>query len=548
MGEGSRRVRRNRLLELSFLGALFAICVAVRAANLSALVAAPDELTYASRAFYILGDHWGWPAFTMWDQPPLFEYILALVTVIAGAGLETLRWVSVIMGSLAVVAGFYLAKSLYGSIAGVISALVIAVNPFQILYSKQAYIEATVTALILFALLLFWEGVIKNRNLRVAGLGGVVFGLALDAKYITLVMTVAMFVFLMLYKNRIPGGLPRRELFVYFGIGFLAFLPVVVDLYLNHANPFYFDLVGRFQLHQSGGTSVVKGLSAGGGIAYIGFRNFIQTFFRFSSGNILSTYPPSLLDIPVWVSASIFVFAYFVFSFLKRRQPQDGMLLIVFVAFLGFAFSYPGKRTYFTLYPMLIFIVMLGGLVQMCTERMKSDGKLIRSDGKPNVKTILAACLIVLTVTGTTINAFGVPVTQKVGFGDWDDMTPIIAYINANHGPNSSVAINLTLVGFYLLKENVNVSIAWMVQLQYYYSESPQNQSTQSVLEGTYPLYKVISLSIVERTHPQFVVIPAVYYNVTPGPFQQYMTANYFEPLHTPHIFLFQIRPNNGST
>ena len=535
--------RHDRLLEISFLGALFAICVAVRGASLSTLVAAPDELTYASRAMYIVGSHWSWPAFTMWDQPPLFEYMLALVTVIGGVSLNTLRWVSVIMGTLAVVAGYYKAKSFYGRNAGVVSALVIAVNPFQILYSKQAYIEATVTTLILFALLLFWEGIFKNRNMKVAALGGVVFGLALDAKYITLVLTVAMFVFLFFYKSRIPGKFPRRELLTYFGIGFLVFVPVVLDLALNNVNPFYFDLVGRFQLHQAGSSSIAKGLSAGGGIAYIGFRNFIQTFFRFSSGNIFSTYPPSLLDIPVWVAASIFVFAYFVASFLLRRQPRDGLLLIVFVAFLGFAFSYPGKRTYFTLYPMLIFVVMLGGLVEMCVERVRRDGRLIKFDGKLNVKTLLAACLIALTVTGTVINAFGIPSTQKIGFGDWDDLTPIVAYINANHGPNSSVAISLNLVGYYIVKDNVNVSLAWMLQQQYYYSESAQNQSMQSVLEGTYPSYKVISLAIVERTHPQFVVIPAVYYNVAPGPFQQYMTAHYYEPLDTKEIFLFQVRP-----
>jgi 4-amino-4-deoxy-L-arabinose transferase-like glycosyltransferase len=545
MSEGSQHGRRDRLLEILFLGALFAVCVAIRGANLSALVAAPDELTYASRAFYILGSHWGWPSFTMWDQPPLFEYMLALVTVVAGASLDTLRWVSVIMGSLAVVAGYYTAKSFYGRIAGVVAALVIAVNPFQILYSKQAYIEATVTTLILFALLLFWEGVIKNRNLKVAGLGGVVFGLALDAKYISLVMTVAMFVFLVLYRKKMPGGFPRRELLAYFGIAFLAFLPVVIDLAVNNVNPFYFDLVGRFQLHQS--TSVVKGLTASGGIIYIGFRTFIQTFFRFSSGNIFSSYPPSVLDIPVWVAVSVFVFAFFVGSFFLRRQPREGLLLILFVAFLGFAFSYPGKRTYFTLYPMLIFIVMLGGLAQICADRVKSDGKLMKIDGKLNVKTLLAACLIGLTVTGTVINAFGVPASQRVGFGDWDELTPIVAYINANHGPNSSVAISLSMIGYYIVRDNVNVSIAWMVQEQYYYSESAQNQSMQSPLEGTYPMYKVISLSIVERTQPQFVVIPAVYYNVTPGPFQQYMTAHYYEPLNTAHIYLFQIRPTVGA-
>jgi hypothetical protein len=350
-------------------------------------------------------------------------------------------------------------------------------------------------------------------------------------------MTVAMFVFLVFYRKRIVGGLPRRELLTYFGIGFLCFLPVIADLAVHNVNPFYFDLIGRFQLHQRG--SIGKGIGASGAVIYIGFRNFIQTFFRFSSGNVFSSYPPSLVDIPVWVAASIFVFAFFVWSFIMKRIPREGFLLIVFTAFLGFAFSYPGKRTYFTLYPMLIFIIMLGGLVQLSAERVKFDRR-------PNVKTILAACLIVLTVTGVVINAFGTPTMEKDGFGDWDEVIPIMAYINANHNSNSSVAISLSMIGYYILKDNVNVSIAWMVQEQYYYSESAQNQSMQSPLEGNYPLYKVISLSIVERTHPQFVVIPATYYNVTPGPFRQYMTTNYYEPLNTKAIFLFQIRPSTG--
>jgi 4-amino-4-deoxy-L-arabinose transferase-like glycosyltransferase len=536
--ESGQHSNRDRLLEFGFLGALFAISVAIRGASLSTLVAAPDELTYASRAFLILGAHWGWPSFTMWDQPPLFEYMLALVTVIGGASLDTLRWVSVIMGSLAVVAGYYLAKSLYGRIAGCVSAVAIAFDPFQILYSKQAYIESTVITLILFALLFFWSGVVKNRNLKVAALGGVLFGLALDAKYITLVMTVAMFVFLVLYGKKIPGKrFPRRELLAYFGIGFLAFLPVLVDLAINNVNPFYFDLVGRFQLHHN--ASVTSGLTATGGIVYIGFRNFVQTFFRFSSGNILSSYPPSLLDIPVWIGISLFVFAFFVGAFFLRRTPREGFLLILFIAFLGFAFSYPGKRTYFTLYPVLIFIVMMGGLAQLCADH-------VQIDWKPNVKTVLAALFIALTISGCVINAFGAPASQKLGFGDWDDITPVLAYINANHGANTSVAVSLSLIAYYIVQDNLNVSIAWMVQQQYYYSESPANQSLQSPIEGTYPLYTVISLSIVERIHPQFVIIPQVYYSVTPGPFQQYMTTHYYEPLDTKHIFLFQIRPNVG--
>ncbi len=537
---------RDRLLEFCFLAAVFAASVSIRGANLSVLVAAPDELTYASRAFFILGTHWGWPAFAMWDQPPLFEYVLALVTVIAGASLETLRWVSVIMGSLAVVAAYYLAKSLYGRVAGLVASVVVAVNPFDILYSRQAYIEPTVTTIILFALLLFWEGVVKNRNLKVAALGGVVFGLALDSKYITLVMAVALAVFVVFYRNRIPGGVPRRELLVYFGIGIIVFLPVVVDLAINNVNPFYFDLVGRFQLHTT--TSFAKEVSASGGLigglVYIGFRNFIQTFFRFSSGDVFSAYPPSLLDAPVWVAVSIFVFAFFVGSFFIRKQPREGLLLILFSAFLAFAFTYPGKRNYFMLYPMLVFIIMLGGLAQICTKQLLNGEKPgLPSGGRLNGRRLLAACVIALTITGTVINAFGVPASQKTGFGDWDEITPVVAYIDANHGANASVAISLSLIGYYIVREGVNVSIAWMLQQQYYHSEPAANQSMQIVLEGTYPMYQVISLSIVERTHPQFVVIPAVYYNLAPATFQQYLASNYYEPLNTRHILLFQIRP-----
>ena len=334
------------------------------------------------------------------------------------------------------------------------------------------------------------------------------FGLALDSKYITLVMTVAMLLFLLLYKSRIPGRFPRRELLAYFGIGFLCFLPVLLDLAVNNVNPFYFDLVGRFQLHQT--TTVTSGLAAGGGIIFIGFRNFVQTFFRFSSGDIFSSYPPSLLDSSVWIVVAIFVFAFFVGSFFLRRTPRrvlaDPVHRIPWLRVL-----LPGEED---------LLHALPGPHLHC-DAGRIDADLLRK-GEDRLEAqreaILAASLIALTVTGTVINAFGVPASQKDGFGDWDDVTPIMAYINANHETNSSVAVSLSLIAYYILKDNVNVSIEWMQQQQYYYSESAANQSMQSPIEGTYPLYTVISLSVVERTSPQFVVIPAVYSNVTPGP------------------------------
>ena len=528
----------KRWLELSALAVLFAIGLAIRGYALSNLVASPDELTYGSRAISILGSSWSWPRYAMWDQPPLFEYLLAVVTATFGASLETLRWVSVTFGSLAIVVGYYLGKSMYGRVAGLVVALAITGDAFQILYSRQIYIEAMVTTLILLALLLFWEGVVKQRRTDITVLGGFVFGLALDSKYITLVMALALVLFLVLYRKKIPGGPPTRGVLIYFGVGFAMLVPVLVDLAINNVDPFYFDLVYRFQLHQSGAAASIVG---SGQLLFIGFRNFVQTFFRFSPTYPLQVFPMIVIDIPVWVALAVAVIGYFTLVFFLKRSPREGLLLILFAGFLAFAFTYPGKRTYFALYPSLIFLVMLGGFTQICFSRLRSR------PGRVNVTAILACALIALTVSGVAINAAGVPVTSQVGFGDWDEITPVMSYISSHHATNSFVATDLAEIGYYVQADGINVSIAWMKQQQAYYSESPLNQSLQTPLQGEYPIFQVISPASIETLQPQFVVIPTVYYQATSLTFQQFMTQRYYEPLRTQHILLFELRSGNES-
>ena len=529
---------QRRWLELSAMAVLFAVGFAIRGYALSNLVASPDELTYGSRAISILGSNWSWPTYAMWDQPPLFEYILAAVIATFGATLDTLRWVSVTFGSLAIVVGYYLGKSMYGRVAGSVVALAITADAFQILYSRQIYIEAMVTTLILLAILLFWEGVVKQRRTDITVLGGVVFGLALDSKYITLVMAIALVLFLVLYRKKIPGGPPTRGLLIYFGVGFAMFVPVLVDLAINNVDPFYFDLVSRFQLHQSSAAISAVG---SGQLFFVGFRNFVQTFFRFSPTYPLQVFPMIVIDIPIWLALAVVVIGYFTLVFFLKRSPREGLLLILFAGFLAFAFTYPGKRTYFALYPSLIFLVMLGGLTQICFNRLRSR------PGGVNVTAIIAAVLIALTVSGLVINAAGVPVTNKVGFGDWDEITPVMSYISTHHGTNAYVATNLAEIGYYAEADGINVSIAWMKQQQAYYSESPLNQSLQTPLQGVYPIYQVISPASIETLQPQFVVIPTVYYQATSLTFQQFMTQRYYEPLSTQHILLFEIRSANES-
>ncbi len=531
-------VKRYWPVEFAFLAALFVFAFVVRQHDLGVLVAAPDELTYASRAVQILGANWTWLPKMMWDQPPLLVYLLALVTAGFGASLDTLRLVSVVAGSASVVIAYFLGKSMYGRKAGVVASIAVAVDGYDILYSRLIYIEALETMLILGSTLLFWEGVVKRRSPRIALLGGVVFGLALDAKYIALVMAAALALFLIIYRNRFPDGFPRKEVAVFFGVAVLFFLPVLGALTLSNVNPFYYDLVYRFEVHRLSATFATV---ASGSLFLTGFRNFVQVFFHVSSTIPFQVFPPVVVDIPIWTVLVVVVVGYFVISFLTRRSPRDGLLFLLFLAFLAFAFTYPARRTYFSLYPSLVLLVMLGGLVQLSADRLKGRFRLRR------VEPYIAALIIALTVSGLFLNAAAVPATYRSGFGDWDEVTPIMKYVATHQGNNTYVATDMIEIAYYIVKDNLNVTIVYMKQPQSYYLEPPGNQSLQTPLTGTFPILWVISPAAIEKTNPQFVIMPEVDYRITTLSFQQFIAARYFQPLSTSHVLLFQLRNATSS-
>ncbi len=532
-------ITRARWADLSFVLAIFAVSFAIRVYDLGVLVAAPDELTYASRAVQILGANWAWLPKMMWDQPPLLSYLLALVTAAYGASLDGLRLVSVLAGSVSVVIAYFLGKSMYGRKAGLVASVALAVDGYDILYSRLVYIEALATMLILGATLLFWEGLVKRRNTKAAILGGIVFGLALDAKYITLVMGAALVLFLILYRNRFPNGFPKKEVIIFFGVAFLCFVPVLLALALSNVNPFYYDLVYRFQLHHFT-TSLA---SVGSGAVFLtGFRNFVQVFFHVSSTIPFQVFPAVVIDIPIWTLLVASVIGFFLLSFLFRRNPREGLLFLLFVAFLAFAFTYPARRTYFSLYPSLILLIMLGGLVQLAADRLKSKGSL----GRP--EPYMAAFLISLTVGGIFLNATAVPVTYKSGFGDWDEMTHIMTYVGSSRSNNTFVATDMIEVAYYIVKSNLNVTIVYMKQPQSYYTEPPANSTLQTPLSGSFPILWVISPAVIVKTNPEFVIMPNVDYQGTTQAFQQFITQRYFQPLSTSHVLLFQLRLGNFSS
>ena len=515
---------------------LFFTALAIRGYSLSTLIAYPDEMIYGIRALHILGSNWAWLPQDMWDQPPLLIYLIAGVLAVFGGGLEAARWVSVISGALSVLIAYYLGKSMYGRVAGIVASVAIMVDGFDILYSRLIYIEALATMLILGATLLFWEGVVKKRDVKLAAAGGLVFGLAMDSKYISFVMAAALVLFLIIYRNKFQRGFPGKEALVFFLVSLAVLLPVFTDLAVNNVDPFYWDLATRFsvvKIHSLAGTEVI------GQLLYAGFSQFTRVLFHVSSLNPFQVYPPLVISIPTWTAIVIVVCAVFGVSFLFRRNPADGLLVLLFLGFLAFQFTYPNKRIYFSLYPSVIFLVMLGGLFQRSIGRVRLRGK------SKSLMPYLALGVIALTVLAVSTNAFAVPVMYQNGFGDWDEIAPIVTYINNNHLPNAYVATSLPEFGYYIELDQVNVSVAFMIQPSTFYATPPINQTLQTPYKGVYPLLWVISPDSIEKLHPQFIAMPAADYDDTTLAFQQWVTQRYYQPLSTQLFLLFEVRPNS---
>lgn len=526
-----RRASTRAWVEVGLLFAFFLVCVAIRAYHINILAIYPDELTYSSRAVQVLGGGWAWPKSSMYDQPPLLIYILAAVMAVGGSGMGTLRLVSVVAGAAAVPIVYFMGKSMYGTKAGVVAAVGVAFDRYQILYSRLLYIEALASTLILGAALFFWEGVIKRRDSRLAAAGGVVLGLAMDSKYIALVAAVAFAAYLIWYRRKLEPNFPTKQVFLFFGIAVIMFIPILVDLAANNANPFYYDLVYRFQL-RSGGPG--GGGAASGQLILALFSRFSSLFFRVPSSNPAQNLTLLGLAVPLWSSVVVLGILFFGVSLLLRRRKADGLLFLLFVLLLGFALTYPDNKAYFYLYPSVVFLVMMGGLFEAASARI----------GGQRRRWVTYASLLVigLIVGSVALNVATTQLTYQQGFGDYDEITPIMNYIKANPMPNDSMATSSIEIAVYAAVDRAGVSVFYMRQATSLYTQPPALYNLQSIVSGTYPIYWVISPEVVIRTQPEYVVMPNIDYQSTTANFKQFLSQYYFQPLNTRLILIFQLR------
>jgi hypothetical protein len=208
--------------EFWLLLGILAIASFARLWNLGAIGFRGDEAVYAGQAAVIAGDDEMKRYFVLISRGNsnflLYQYVVALFYVLFGVGDVLAREVSAVFSILTVVVTYEIGRTLYGKTAGLIAALLLAVNSYAIFLGRLALLDSTMAFLFTLAILCLAKW-LRNRDQRWLYPFAATAALAIDAKVTSVLVLVIFGVLLVQTRNRIP----IRTVFVC-GLIFLAFL------------------------------------------------------------------------------------------------------------------------------------------------------------------------------------------------------------------------------------------------------------------------------------------------------------------------------------
>jgi hypothetical protein len=178
-----------------------------------------DEVVYigAGKIYFPLLEHLkigakGWSI--NYEHPPLVKLLiglsLSLNTLLAHPLDELLaaRIPSIIMGTLLVIAIYWLGRAPVGRVIALLAALCLAWSPWLVYFSALAYLDITMTAFITIAYLLFWYA---PQRPALYPLAAILVGLGAASKYPAVLAIPAMVLFTAYYFFLIRPRLPVEQ-------------------------------------------------------------------------------------------------------------------------------------------------------------------------------------------------------------------------------------------------------------------------------------------------------------------------------------------------
>lgn len=175
-------------------------------------------------------------------HPPLYYLFLKIFAMFFDYSVFGIRLFSAIFGILCVWAVYLLAKELFNRSVALWSSFVVTISPFAIQYSQEARMYSMLVFFILIATYFFLKGLRLNKVMYFI-LWGFFMGLSMLTHYMGIIFSCTYFgVYLLwagFYQLEIQRGkkwnskvifflkniLPNRNLFIGYGVAFLAFSP-----------------------------------------------------------------------------------------------------------------------------------------------------------------------------------------------------------------------------------------------------------------------------------------------------------------------------------
>lgn len=149
-----------------------------------------------------------------YEHPPFVKLLIGLsLTINTALGhplpeLLTARLPSVLMGTLLIVALYWLGREPFGRVIALTAALCLAVSPWLVYFSALAYLDMTMTALITLAYLLTWHAIRRPWLYLIVAL---LIGLGADSKYTAVLVIPGIVIFTAYYFFLIRFRIPATQ-------------------------------------------------------------------------------------------------------------------------------------------------------------------------------------------------------------------------------------------------------------------------------------------------------------------------------------------------
>ena len=538
----------KRSADILLVAVLLLAAFALRYANYQGTVAYPDEFVYSDRALTTLQLNWAWSPSFMLDQPPVFMYLLSIISFAVNSSLYTLRLLSVAAGSLTVVFVYLLGKSMYNRKVGLVAGTVFAFNGFDILYSRLAQQEALEILLMAGSVYFFWTGVAAKKSLPRAVASGIFLGAAIDTKYIALVLPLAYTVYFLwagqdwrnlhVFRKGWWREFASKEYGVLLLVALLLFVPVLYILLQIGVDAFYWQLVGRY----AGQVSPWYRTFDLGDLVFSALSSYTQVLSYVSTWNAISFFPLAEVYSDLTFLSLIAVLLYYLRGVLKLGRRETFLVSVFAVSAVVFLL-FPNKFQYYELYTFPAYPVMFAAVLDRAGVRLFSSGAR-SSRLRPSVVGTFVVMFLVLSI--------GIPAgatSATKGQGAFDDLGPFVQYVVNHHEPNLTIGIteigNIGYLSYYLRQANVSANIL-LLQGVTTDQEPASSRALQVPVLQVWIVSTTVSLVPLITSRPQYVVLTSdEYTSIFTSSMKLFLSENYRIVEYSQGFMLFEINGGN---